>query len=108
MADIEKIIKGLEDIQKHLDTGYSYAISWKSELIRDTLTLLKEQDNAYRYLLNQFVEVQNQLNAKPEIVRCKDCKWLSEKGFCKHPNGGAGNIRSENWYCADGERKDDG
>ena len=40
-----------------------------------------------------------------ELVRCKDCKWFSEKGFCKHPNGGAGNIRSENWFCADGERK---
>jgi len=41
--DRENVIKGLEDIQKHLDTGYSFAISWKSELIRDTLALLKEQ-----------------------------------------------------------------
>ena len=44
MADIKEVIKGLKDIQKHLDTGYSFAISWKSELIRDTLTMLKEQD----------------------------------------------------------------
>ena len=44
MADIKEVIKGLKDIQKHLDTGYSFAISWKSELIRDTLTLLKEQE----------------------------------------------------------------
>ena len=40
-----------------------------------------------------------------EVVRCNDCKWRSEKGFCKHPDGGAGNIRPENWFCADGERK---
>ena len=42
MAELNKVIKGLEDIQKHLDTGYSFAISWKSELIRDALELLKE------------------------------------------------------------------
>ena len=42
--DREKVIRELEDIQKHLDTGYSFAISWKSELIRDALELLKEQE----------------------------------------------------------------
>lgn len=41
-----------------------------------------------------------------EIVRCKDCKWHSENGFCKHPNGGAGNIRPVDWFCADGERQE--
>ena len=40
------------------------------------------------------------------VVRCKDCKWYSEKGFCKHPNGGAGNIRPANWFCADGEKRE--
>jgi hypothetical protein len=46
------------------------------------------------------------LKEQPEIVRCKDCIWFSKKGFCKHPNGGAGNIRPESWFCADGERKE--
>lgn len=45
MADRENVIAGLEDIQKHLNTGYSFAISWKSKLIRDTLELLKEQEH---------------------------------------------------------------
>ena len=40
------------------------------------------------------------------VVRCKDCKWYSEKGFCKHPNGGAGNVRPADWFCGDGERGD--
>ena len=39
------------------------------------------------------------------LVLCKDCKWFSEKGFCKHPDGGAGNIRPADWFCADGERE---
>lgn len=44
MADIVEVIKGLDDIQKHLDTGYSYAICWNSELIRDAIALLKEYE----------------------------------------------------------------
>jgi len=45
------------------------------------------------------------LKEQPETVRCKDCKWYSEKGFCKHPNGGAGNIRPADWFCADGVKR---
>ena len=44
MADKEKVIKELEDIQRHLDTGYSFPICWKSKLILETLKLLKEQE----------------------------------------------------------------
>ena len=44
-----------------------------------------------------------------QIVRCRDCKYCeypeSEKEWCKkgHLHGNA-----ETWFCADGERKDDG
>ena len=37
------------------------------------------------------------------LVICKDCKWHSEKGFCKHPDGYAGKIRPVDWFCAYGE-----
>jgi len=49
--------------------------------------------------------IENELKLQ-ELIRCKDCKWHSEKGFCKHPNGGAGNVRPVDWFCADGERKE--
>ena len=51
--------------------------------------------------------VKDTLNNKyvQELIRCKDCKWFSEKGFCKHPDGGAANIRPADWFCADGERR---
>lgn len=39
------------------------------------------------------------------LVLCKECKWFSEKGFCKHPDGGVGNIRPADWFCADGQRE---
>lgn len=45
------------------------------------------------------------------IVRCRECRWLryceteEMESFldCDHPNGG-GIPRSEEWFCADGER----
>lgn len=53
-----------------------------------------------------FARFESDFSPEGEIIRCKNCKWHSEKGFCKHPNGGAGNIRPVNWFCADGECKD--
>lgn len=51
---------------------------------------------------------------KGELIRCGDCKWLRycetedmvEFLDCDHPDGG-GVPRSEEWFCADGEREED-
>lgn len=45
-----------------------------------------------------------------ELVRCKDCKHYRD-GFCYNPNTyddekTRGNT-TPNWFCGDGERKDD-
>ena len=38
------------------------------------------------------------------VVRCKDCVWCDEHGYCnKHEMF----VENCDWYCADGERKDD-
>ena len=45
-----------------------------------------------------------------ELIRCKDCKWWHEsemhKGYgdCGQANGIT--LKSSNWFCADGERKE--
>ena len=100
IPDIEKVIKGLEDIQKHLDTGYSFAISWKSELIRDALALLKEQKEEIEQL-NRFVNGFSR-DAMP-VVRCKDCKYfLAERGECLRHHFVI-YFSNGNWFCADGK-----
>ena len=94
MADKEKVIKGLECCIKESndtycpcnDCPYQGEECFNAIMKKDALVLLKRQH---------------------EIILCKDCKWYSEKGFCKHPNGGAGNIKPSDWYCGDGEREDD-
>lgn len=52
--------------------------------------------------------VEELLKEQPEIVRCNDCKYCeypeAEKEWCKkgHLHGNA-----KNWFCADGERRND-
>ena len=37
-----------------------------------------------------------------EVVRCKDCVWCDEHGYCDRHEMFVENM---DWYCADGERK---
>lgn len=44
-----------------------------------------------------------------ELVRCKDCRWWTQAnamhwGHCELSNGV---CPDGDWFCADGERKDD-
>ena len=90
MADIEKVIKGLEYCiaDEYCDecpyTDDCFEIDDKpygEKLLRDVLELLKEQ---------------------PKIVRCKDCLRRHE------PSCPMLDYRTRDlWFCADGERRDD-
>ena len=99
MSDMEKVIKGLEDIQKHLETGYSFAISWKSELIRDAISLLKEQE-AKQHISDAIHETAKQF--RRQIVMCKNCK-KRETMYCPFYWRYKG-TKYDDWFCADGER----
>lgn len=49
-------------------------------------------------------------SAQPEIVRCMDCRWGMET--CGNiecfANDGSIEYHSYDWFCGNGERKDDG
>lgn len=91
MANIEKVIKGLEIIIWEVDHNSMWLPG--DDDIRDAIELLKEHR---------------------QIVRCKDCKFGEA---CKNGRGEHGvwcyNTQSANkdwvhepdWYCADGERR---
>ena len=93
MDKLDKVIKSIEDcvFQKIdcVDCLYDGCVfehgNCKRDLLADALELLKE---------------------KPQIVRCKDCRF-SEQGFgnavwCKRYK-----LASyEKWFCADGELAD--
>ena len=73
-------------------------------LLRDVLALLKEQESLAKavdqeHRVNEYL--QRQLAERPEIVRCKDCKRY-------YSNGGSCDQILSNWFCADGERRQNG
>jgi hypothetical protein len=90
-------------MSRYVDAEYIKAVMLNDRLM---------QGNAEFTLYAQQVETQ--VNALPsiEIIRCGECKWLrycetEEMELtldCDHPDGG-GIPRSEEWFCADGERK---
>lgn len=96
MPDREKVIKGLETIKQFFGYGLpSTAEMFDSYygILNDAIALLKEQD---------------------AVVRCKDCKYgrkhnvnIIECMKAHDYNLEHQEFHHENWFCADGERRDD-
>lgn len=90
MADIVEVIKGLDDIQKHLDTGYSYAICWNSGLIRDAITLLKEQQPKTGHWFKKMSSCPSAIAmGGSKICACDLCGGWGRKTFQYCPHCGA-------------------
>ena len=64
------------------------------------LTLLKEQEAVDKTIERLAIVLEEQ----PEIVRCKDCKYYDHCNGCMSWHDV--NSNNDNWYCADGERRD--
>lgn len=80
MTDREKVIKELCKLHGTSET---------MTLIAETIVLLKEQ---------------------PEIVRCQNCKHIQGSRGTEYPKYFCcihREFHEQNWFCADGERKDD-
>ena len=104
MADIEKVIKGLDchisDPDGYLNCNecpYHY----------------HDFSNSVGCLNRLHIDASELLKSQPQIVRCKDCRWWHEskleqfKGFgeCWQANGIV--LKPHDWFCADGECKDE-
>ena len=86
MPDRDEVMQWLETCVSGCEEGCPYEyknlvfrVECKADLMRDALVLLKEQE---------------------AVVRCKDCKHY----MTIHCNCG-GCFISDDWYCADGERR---
>ena len=90
MLDKEKVIKGLELCEigsgdRCYETKCPYYGKGCTESLKnDILELLKEQE---------------------AVVRCKDCKFRKGWNHCRIAFGST--QTPDDWYCADGERKED-
>ena len=55
-------------------------------------------------VLSVFDGIRDLPSAEPEIIRCKDC---GKREICRTTNTWAV-APSDDWYCADAERREDG
>ena len=139
MADIEKVNGGLKCLMSMSDcTVCPYSYNKQREYClcdigKDAIELLKEQketiDNLNETVRNllQHIEdigqymtpiglvedVKAFVESRPQIVRCKDCKYgqncsvenIASVQCFKWNSGEFGEIHAQDWFCADGERK---
>lgn len=88
------------------------AILKNIEKIRQVLQMMDDTRRAGIIMNGMYLceeAVMNQPSAQPEIIRCKDCKHRYVDGdnvrfnVCELNHNKA---QSDNWYCADAERKE--
>lgn len=105
MADIEKVIKDLDELYRLI-----YQSNVDGEILgslHDALALLKEQE-AKKQISDAIHETAKQF--RQTIVRCKDC-WRKGNPFeCRlasdvQEHGGLITEEYDDWFCADGERR---
>ena len=117
MADIEKAIKGLEDLRENMarkNMWYLYKVCC------DAIELLKEQQKEIDEIADEYIDIGKEMAKQPQIVRCKDCRYghhvvETVNGemttyciFCTKPYIERGNATHEpDWYCADGRKRTD-
>ena len=72
--------------------------------IDDTLALLKEQESIIKTLKSDLQETLDIVANRGNVVRCKDCKhWEQLNGHCPFNSI----FTNADWFCADGERKEE-
>lgn len=122
-VDREKVIKGLEvcasiaegescpkDCPYYQEVCYGY-----DQLMRDALSLLKEQEEQIDRLIEESASnaemaegMKELLKEQKTVVRCKDC---INSGTSRCPCHYSGDPYidwdpDDDWYCADGEAKE--
>lgn len=120
MSDFDKVVKGLEQCGMSSecigrDCPYWHdvlvdavkACNCTTELVRDALALLKEQDldiEALKNTIQGMVEGQAIIagDRRVDVVRCKDCRQNNQ---CSIQFKFADADNPGNWFCAYGKKR---
>lgn len=112
MADRDKIYL-LKELTRTIDESDSTAAFCLCQrwILKDAHSLIKDQESVIEALKSDLAETLEVLAQKPEIVLCKDCKHFNDMK-CSYPERGTCNLwhmlHWGEWFCASGERKDNG
>ena len=81
------------------------------DVLKEIFALLKEQERLLRKkqkdidkLCAEYSNLKHRFHEKTELVRCSDCKYFRDDGYCTYNNIV---ILKKGYYCADGRRDED-
>ena len=106
--DREKLIKQIEKCindSSCIGCPFEKSLLCRHYMLADALAMLKKQEEQ-----KFFVDESGKITPLPVVVRCKDCKYCFAEGFVREHNicdkheGIQG--QPDDWFCADGERKE--
>jgi len=130
MMDLEKVIKGLECCVIHVNCATDGGCPYRSEVdancldtaIKDAIALLKAQEamvmagaeltdaELVEEIRKAPIVLKPNVDAVP-VVRCRDCKHRDpEDKKCDYGGMAVQGLffpRPDDWFCADGERRDE-
>lgn len=92
---------------------YEWAKEQKNDKIAALEQKLKEQEDAYRKLAKEYLSLSHRAAHKPNVVKCKDCRFGYASEFAPPETRGIwccarNHILSTvepNFFCADGEMR---
>ncbi len=115
MPDVKEVINGLEMSYKYsnVDENNTLVPQW---IVLHAITLLKAQepramaDTELEAIRKAPIILKPNVDAVP-VVRCRDCKHRDpEDKKCDYGGMAVQGLffpRPDNWFCADGERRDE-
>ena len=110
MPDRDSVINGLDEIMRYNGEQMFYNDIFIRGIAEDALVLLKKQE-AQKF----FVDESGKITPLPVVVRCKDCKHRNNSLLCPVALLAETVMKtrvfdfkvSDDWFCADGERRAD-
>ena len=81
------------------------------KIIEEAIEIIEKE--AYWFHVSELKKVIRLLKSLNQIVRCKDCKHgvqLDDSNYfvCSRPFASNRETHTADWFCADGERKENG
>ena len=114
MADREKVIYDIERCICHVPDACRDCSHYQDDpeldcmekLLADALALLKEQEAKISRISNEYLALVGKASKKPTVIRCKDCKYQEDKGR-RYKDCSKHFLRAyDDFFCADGERRE--
>ena len=101
----KRITTGTKTISVPAEKGKTMGEEVMREVLGPAIVLLAIQFPALVFVIYSWLQTKKNPSIPPNVVRCKDCVY-NENGCCTHSESYDDTRYRPDYFCADGERKD--